>query len=241
MMTLKNTNENSETNKPLKYSCEFCNREFSRERTLVSHSCEYKQRWITKDHPSNRIGFQTWMQFYQKNSMSKTKNKTVEEFIRSPYYIAFAKLGTYCVDAKVLNIPRYVDWLLKNQIKLDTWTKDSNYNRFLCEYLRVEDAFDAIYRGVEYCTTLAELDEIQPNDVFRYTNPNRICHAVTTGKISPWMLYCSDSGVRFLETLNPDHVRIINDYIDPQQWALKFHREPDLTKQIKDTLKLAGY
>jgi hypothetical protein len=55
------------------------------------------------------------------------------------------------------------------------------------------------------------------------------------------MLYCSDSGVRFLETLNPEQVKIISDYINPEQWALKFHREPDLQKQIKDTLKQAGY
>ena len=61
------------------------------------------------------------------------------------------------------------------------------------------------------------------------------------GKISPWMLYQSGSGVHFLDTLNQDHVKIIIDYINPEQWALKFHREPDLTKQIKDLLKTAGY
>lgn len=173
--------------------------------------------------------------------MSKTKNKTQSEFITSPYYIAFAKFGSYCVDAKVINIPIYVEWLLKEQIKLEDWTKDTVYTRFLCQYLRTEDAFDAIYRGVEYCTTLAELDNIQPNDVFRYTNPNRICQAITNGKISPWMLYQSDSGVQLLETINPDQVRIISDYINPELWALKFHKEPDVARKIRDTLKAAGY
>ena len=238
MMTLEHTKENSVTSK---FSCEFCKKSFSRERTLVSHLCEKKQRWLNKDHPGNRIGFQCWVQFYSKHSTSKTKNKTHEEFIYSPYYIAFAKFGSYCVDAKVINIPRYVDWLLHNQIKLDVWATDSTYTRFLIEYLRMEDAFDAIYRSVEYCTTLAELEEIQPNDVFRYSNPNRVCHGITLGKISPWMLYCSDSGIRFLETLNPEQVKIVSDYINPEQWALKFHREPKLKEQIRDTLNQAGY
>lgn len=173
--------------------------------------------------------------------MSKTKNKTHAEFINSPYYTAFVKFGSYCVDVKVLNIPRYVDWLLHQQIKLENWASDNNYTKFLCEYLRLEDPFDAIYRGVEYCTTLAELDEIKTNDVFRYSNPNKICHAITLGKISPWMLYCSNSGIHFLETLNQDHVRIVSDYINPEQWALKFHREPELKKRISDTLKDAGF
>ena len=237
-MTLETTKENSATSK---YSCEFCKKEFARERTLVSHLCEKKQRWLSKDHPSNRIGFQCWVRFYEKHSMSKTKNRTFEEYISSPYYTAFAKFGTYCVDAKVLNIPRYVDWLLTNQIKLDVWNKDTNYNKYLCEYLRVEDAFDAIYRSVEHCTTLSEVDEIRPNDVFRYGNPNRICHSICSGKISPWMLYCSDSGIHFLETLNPGQVTMITDYINPEQWALKFHRDANLKQQIRDTLTLAGY
>ena len=238
MKTLERMKETSATSK---YSCEFCKKEFARERTLISHLCEKKQRWLSKDHPSNRIGFQCWVRFYEKHSMSKTKNKTFQEFINSPYYIAFAKFGTYCVDSKVINIPRYVDWLLEQQIKLDNWNTDSVYNRFLCEFLRSEDAYDAIYRGVEHCTTMTELDGIQPNDIFRYGSPNRICHAICSGKISPWMLYCSDSGIRFLETLNPGQVTMITDYINPEQWALKFHRDTNLKKQIEDTLKQAGY
>jgi hypothetical protein len=208
---------------------------------LFSHICERKSRWLNKDQVPNRIGYQTWLQFYNKHSASKTKNKTLDEFIRSPYYIAFVKYGNYCVDVKVLQIPRYTDWLLDNQIKIDNWTSDSNYTKFLCEYLRVEDPFDAIYRSVEYCSTLAELDEIQPNDVLRYSHPNKICHAITLGKISPWMLYCSQSGIRFLETLNQDHVKIISEYINPEQWALKFHRDKELKERIVETLKDAGY
>lgn len=236
-MTLGNTKETSETSN----TCEFCKKSFQRERTLVSHICEKKQRWLNRDHAGNRIGFQCWVQFFTKHSSSKTKNKTYEEFIYSPYYIAFVKFGSYCVDIKALNIPRYVEWLLKEQIKLDDWTSDKVYNRFLCEYLRLEDPFDAIYRGVENCTELAEKDQIQPNDVFRYSNSNRICQYIVNGKISPWMLYQSDSGVHLLETLNQDQVTMITDYINPELWALKFHREPDVVKKIRDTLTLAGY
>jgi len=241
MKISKNTSENTETTKPLKFSCEFCNREFSREKTIISHICETKSRWLNKDNKGNRLAFQSWLQFYTKNSMSKTKNKTVEEFIRSPYYTAFAKFGSYCADANVINVSRYVEWLLKNQIKIDVWNTDSTYTRFLIEYLRVEDPFDAIHRSVEYCITQSENENIQPNDVLRYGNSNRICHAITTGKISPWMLYCSDSGIRFLETLNPGQVTMITDYINPEQWALKFHRDTDTKQRIQDTLKMAGY
>jgi hypothetical protein len=225
----------------IKYSCEFCKREFVRERTLFSHLCEYKQRWLDRDYAGNRLGFQSWLQFYTKHSNSKTKNKTYEEFIKNPYYILFVKFGNYCVDVNVLNPSRYIDWLLKDNIKIDNWTSDQVYTKYLCEYLRVEDPFDALERSVNHCGLLGTSENIQPNDVLRYGNPNRICHSITTGKISPWMLYCSDSGSRFLETLNQDHAKIIIDYINPEQWALKFHREPELKQQITETLKQTGY
>ena len=104
-----------------------------------------------------------------------------------------------------------------------------------------EDAFDAISRSVETCIEMGEPENLQPQDVLRFGNVNRICHNIINGKISPWILYCSDSGVQFLETLNQDQVTMISDYINPELWALKFHRDPDVARKIRDTLREAGY
>jgi hypothetical protein len=136
----------------------------------------------------NRIGFQAWLQFYKKNSTGK-KNKTFEEFIRSAYYTAFIKFGNYCVQINCINVSRFADWLVKNQIKIDSWCTDTNYTKFLIEYLRLEDPLDAIARSIEAAIELSEIETIQSKDVLRYANKNRVCYAVTTGKISPWMLY----------------------------------------------------
>jgi hypothetical protein len=229
-----------ETDKPIKYGCEFCKREFARESTVAKHICEYKHRWLEKDRRGNQLGFQSWVQFYKKNTGSR-KHNTYEEFIRSTYYIAFVKFGTFCVDVNVLNVSRYADWLLKNQIKIDNWCSDSTYTRYLIEYLRHEDSMDAIARSIETTIEKAEKEGIRSCDYLRYGNPNSICYQVTLGKISPWMLYHSDSGSRFLDTLNPDHVKIIIDYINPEQWALKFKKNPDDVSRVKNLLTQAGY
>jgi hypothetical protein len=223
-----------------KFSCEFCKKSFARERTLFSHICESKRRWLDKDKVGNRLGFQSFVQFYKKHSSAKN-TKTYDEFIKSPYYSAFVKFGTHCADVNVVNVSRFVDWLLADQISIDNWTSDKVYTKFLIEYLRKEDAFDAIHRSVETTINLSESQGIQPKDLLRYGNPNKICYQVTLGKISPWMLYQSDSGIQFLDTLNPDHAKLIIDYIDPEQWALKFKREPELARQIKEVLTLGGY
>jgi len=233
-------NEIAETDKTIKYGCEFCKREFARESTVAKHICEYKHRWLEKDRRGNQIGFQSWVQFYKKNTGSR-KHNTYEEFIRSSYYTAFAKYGMFCVDVNVLNVSRFTDWLLKNQIKIDNWCSDSTYTRYLIEYLRHEDSMDAIVRSIETTITKAVEEKIRSCDYLRYGNTNKICYLITLGKISPWMLYHSESGSRFLDTLNPAHVKIIIDYINPEQWALKFKRNPDDVNRVKELLREAGY
>lgn len=226
--------------KPLKYGCDFCGRDFARESTIMKHICESKQRWLSKDLKGNRIGFQAWLEFYKKNTSTK-KQKTYEDFIKSAYYTAFVKFGNYCANVNAINISRFTDWLLKNQIKIDNWCSDTTYTKYLIEYLRTEDPFDAIARSVETSIEWAEKDNILPRDYLRYGNPNRICQLISVGKISPWMLFQSESGVRFLDTLNPESVKMIIDYINPEQWALKFHRTPEHVREVKEILKAGGY
>ena len=222
------------------HSCEFCNRKFAREKTLFTHICETKRRWLEKDKLGNRLGFQSFVQFYKKHSSAKN-TKTYDEFIRSPYYTGFVKFGNYCAEINAINVSRFVDWLLADKVSIDNWTSDKVYTKFLIEYLRKEDPMDAIHRSVETTINLASEENVQPQDYIRYGNTNKICYAVTTGKISPWMLYQSNSGVRFLDTLSPDHVKMIIDYINPEQWALKFNKEPENVRTIKEILNAGGY
>lgn len=240
MKILENMSKKEEIENPVKYGCEFCKREFLRESTIMKHICEYKHRWLERDKHGSRIGFQAFLQFYVKHTASK-KKKTQEEFIKSSYYTAFIKFGNYCVDAKVINPSRYVDWLLKKNIGIDSWNTDTNYNKFLCEYMRIEDPFDALARTIEFSIELAQKENIQSHDILRYANVNRICHAITTGKISPWVLFHSDSGIKFLEKLDPSQEKMIMDYIDPQLWAMKFSKETDIVVQVKDLLKQARW
>ncbi len=206
----------------------------------MKHLCENKRRWQDKDQPGNRIGFQAWVEFYKKNTASK-KPRTYVDFTKSAYYIAFVKFGHYCVDIKCINVVRYADWLLKNQIKIDSWCSDTNYTKFLIEYLKTEDPLDAIARSIEATMVISTDSGIETKDCLRYANRNKLAYAVTTGKISPWMLYQSESGVKFLEELDESQQKMIIDYINPEQWAIKFRRNNEMVTQVKELLNAAGY
>ena len=220
--------------------CEFCKHVFVRKGSFLKHVCEQKYRWAQRENRSNQIGFQSFVQFYQKHSTSKN-TKTYEEFIKSPYYIAFVKFGNYCVEINAVNVARMVDYYLKENIKLDNWTTDTNYAKYLAEYMKTENPIDAIERTMLYCARLAEAERVQPNDYLRYGNRNKICSAIYSGRISPWVLYQSDSGVKLLDELSEDQVRMVYDYINPVQWAIKFSKETENVELVKQVLALAKW
>jgi hypothetical protein len=234
-MKSKNTKNNTVTD----HKCEFCGSSFVRETTMLKHLCETKRRYNDRDKTGNRIGFSAWVQFYNKHS--RKAKKDYMDFAKSAYYTAFVKFGNYCAEVNVLNPSRYVDWLLKEQISIDTWNRDTNYNRFLLEYLKSEDPLDAIARSIESTVVLSEQDKIQTKDTFRYGNRNRICYEITKGKISPWMLYQSVSGLEFIEQLDSTQQKMIIEYINPEQWAIKFKRSANIIPEVKQLLKAAGY
>ena len=233
---MKNTSKKT-ANK--NFHCEFCEADFVKETSLVKHLCERKRRYQDKNLQGNRIGFQSYLQFYAKNISKKPKDYT--DFIKSAYYIAFVKFGNYCVNANVINISRYVDWLLSEKISIDSWTKDSNYTKFIIDYCKIEDPLDAIARSIETTVDLATKDKIMTKDVFRYGNKNRICYEITKGKISPWMLYHSESGIKFVEQLDETQQKAIIQYIQPEQWAIKFTRCGNVVPEIKELLRVGGY
>jgi len=206
---------------------------------MMKHLCETKRRWQDREKHGNRIGHSAWVQFYSKHS--RKAKRDYMDFAKSAYYTAFVKFGNYCVEAQVLNPSRYVDWLLKNQISIDTWNRDTNYTKFIVDYLKTEDPLDAIARSIETTIALAESDKIMSKDVFRYGNRNKICFEITKGKISPWMLYHSVSGVEMIESLDVTQQKMILDYINPEQWAIKFKRSNNIINDVKQLLDAGGY
>jgi hypothetical protein len=55
------------------------------------------------------------------------------------------------------------------------------------------------------------------------------------------MLYHSESGIKLIEDLDESQQKMILDYINPEQWAIKFKRDPSVVVQVKELLKTAGY
>lgn len=224
------------------YKCRYCNKEFIRESTLVSHLCEKKRRAQQENETGVQLGYRAYLRFYEVSQHS-TKTKTYEDFSSSPYYLAFVKFGRYLVDIRAVNTVSFTDWLLKNNTRLDQWCKDSLYAEWLKDYIKREAVQDALERALKEMTKYAEDNTELKNgftDYFRYGNSNRICYHISTGRVSPWVIYNCTSGVAFLDSLREDQVLMIVDAIDPDFWKKKFRDYPEDVEFTKAVLEKAG-
>ena len=224
----------------MSYTCQFCKKSFMKEASLAVHSCEPRRRRQEKDEAGVRLGFQAYIKFYELTQGS-AKLKTFDDFADSPYYKAFVKFGRFCVDIRAINPARFTEWVLKQNKKLDHWAKDSIYTEYLQDYLRVENVNDALARAIEFSIDWGEKNNAKPEDCLRYGNSNSMAYAVSTGRISPWIIYASESGQQFLAELDSTQVSMIWSIIDADFWMRKFKDYPADYEYAKEMLNKAGW
>lgn len=220
--------------------CVYCNKSFVRESSLFKHLCEKKRRWMVRDEPASRIGFSAFCAFWEIHQRSG-KKQTHDTFIQSPYYTAFRKFGHYCVEVRALNSDSFVRWLLKNNHPIDRWCRDALYTTWLIDYLTVEDVSSALTRAVEYSVEWADDTNMQPKDILRYGNVSRLSLAISTGRLSPWAIYCSTSGQEWLATLYDTQLSLVWDYLNADRWSKVLEARADDKQWAQEILTNAGW
>lgn len=223
------------------YKCKYCSKEFRKESTLAAHLCENKRRWQQEKEIGVQFGLQAYLRFFELTQGS-AKLKSYQDFVTSPYYVAFVKFGRHIVNIRAVNPRAFIDWVIKENKKLDHWCYEKVYLEYLNQYIRKEAVQDAIERALKEMQDYAdEHSELKGgfSDYFRYGGSNRICHHISNGRISPWIVYNCSSGVEFLEKLNEEQISMVLPWIDPDYWQRKFKDYVADTEWIKEILKAA--
>jgi len=203
--------------------------------------CESKRRYQQEKEVGVQLGLQAYLRFYEMTQGS-AKMKTYTDFAESPYYNAFVKFGRHCVGIRAVNTKTFIEWVIKENKKLDHWCKESIYAEYLATYIRKEAVQDAVERALTEMQEYADETESLAgfHDYFRFGSTNRIIHHISNGRISPWIVFNCDSGIEFLDRLNEEQVAMVMPHIDPEYWQRKFKDYMADTEWIKQILKEAG-
>lgn len=227
--------ENNLQDKP--YVCEYCGNGYTREKTLAVHMCQPKRRALQKNEKRVQLGMYAFNQFYKLSAGAK-KDKTYEEFCKSPYYNAFVKFGSFVSNVKPLYPEKYIDYVVTSGVKLDHWCRDEMYEKYAINLIQKEGVETALERSVMTMMEWADENEPAPwNHYFDHISLNRAVWHIKDGKMSPWLLLNCASGKNMLSKFNDEQLQMIFHIVDPTHWAMRFKRQQRDVDLVKEVVK----
>lgn len=221
------------------YQCKFCGKAFTRERTLSSHMCEKKRRWMNKDEPSTRIGFSVWSDFMKYVSPNTKKVKTVDDFIRSPDYLGFVKFANYLIELRPIESDKFIQWLFKMGVRLGDWQKPGTYQLYVQEAAKKETADRALERTILSMQEWGERTGERWQDFFKKIAPATAMNMVVMGRLSPWIIYSTDAAQNMLDRMEPGQIDTVAKHVDTEWWIRKLKANPSDMEWINTTMTQA--
>lgn len=220
------------------FPCEFCKKEFVKERSLFAHMCEKKRRWLWKDEKYIRIGFMAFQKFYELSVRSK-KTKTYEEFMDSQYFTAFTKFGRHIENINAIEPAGFTEFLIKGGVKLDDWINDIWYESWTRELSKKEPPMKAVERNILLMEQWGREYGENWIDFFRKVPTAQATTWIRKGRISPWLLYCG-VGQSLFDRMSDEQLGLVKEWINPMFWLPKIRDNKEEVDQIRMILEEAG-
>ena len=214
------------------YVCEYCGSGYTREKTLAVHMCQPKRRFLQRKEKRVQLGLIAFNKFYKLSAGAK-KEKTHDEFDKSPYYNAFVKFGSFVSNVKPLYPEKYIDHVVTRGVKLDHWCREEMYEKYAIELIKKEGVETALERSIQTMIEWANENNSVWNHYFLYASTNRAVWHIKDGKISPWLLLNCSSGKDMLSKFNDEQLNMIYHIVDPQHWAMRFKRQTSDVQLVK--------
>jgi hypothetical protein len=194
---------------------------------------------MSKDDSECRIAFSVWVDFMKYVSPNTKKEKTVDDFIRSADYIGFVKFGNYLIELKPVEGEKFIQWLFKMGVKLSDWTKPGTYQLYIQEISKKETPERALERAVLAMNEWAERTGNNWQDFFRKVAPATAMNMITTGRISPWIIYSTVEAQDLLDRMEPGQIDTITKYVDTAWWTKKIKTNQTNAQWINTTMTQA--
>lgn len=222
-----------------KYVCGYCKKAYTNERTLTAHMCVKKRRHLDRGMVASRMALELYRRFFELNTATKAP-KSAEDFIDSKYYNSFIKLAKHIMDLRPVDQARFVDFVFQSGVKDRDWCKDKIYEAYILDLLQKEASNRALERSIQSMNDWAVDTGNEYTDFFEKVNPQEATHMIKMGKISPWVLYLSESADNLWGRLSEEQAQIIGQTINPKVWKARFQKKAEDCDFVRNILREAG-
>ena len=200
--------------------------------------CETKRRHFNKNKKFVQIGFEAWKTFYKLTGAGGGKNHTYKDFIKSNYYLAFTRFGKHVLNTNIVNWQQFIPFVIKNNIKLDHWCRDSIYEKYAHDVCRKEDVNTAMERQIKIMEDWARENNDDWIEFFKKVHPGLVIKLTRTGKLSPWIILNSKTAEENLfPRMSDEQFKIMTDFINVDYWRIKMVNDKEDAAFVKDLLE----
>lgn len=217
--------------------CEFCNKTFKRESTIISHRCVRKQRWVERDEKYMIMALELWVIFNNVTCSLTNRKLDFKTFIYTKECNAFVALAQHLIALRPISNRDFAVYLFRNNVPAKDWVKDSVYRQFVQTFVRKEQPMKGLERSLKTIYSWAEENEMAKTEFYKNVGPGTFVSMISNGRFSPWMFFLSSHIEDVICRLSQEQMRLINPYINPKLWAVNINKYQSEVKAIRTVIK----
>lgn len=220
----------SKISKKTEFKCGFCGKIYKSYPAYATHQevCVMRHRANDSDTPNFRLAHELWIHSF----VGCRKKIDQYYFLTHKDYSFFYNFARFCIENKVNNPKEYMDWCIKERIKLPNWISDKTHEEYIKYMVIKEDPVTAVMRSIEFIKSL------ECDDYFLKTEVGTILTHIHMGRISPWFVLLHNDGKDGLfKKATSEQKHYFNKLINTTVWNVLIKKNIDVCESIRIVLK----
>lgn len=225
------------------FKCHFCDKEYKREETVLTHKCVKRDRYNDRDSRQMREAFRIYLQFMKFNHFTMKKDvEPLMHFVKSKIFNDFYDLAGYVLQNDILEREGFITNIITTGKPVYEWMTNKTLEAWVQSVVRDEHPRRAIERSIPALIEWAEITGNEWNSFFDNCSTERAILWIETGKISPWLIYVAPptSGNKLLQRFSDTELEYVFRFIDPTYFQMKQIRYQAACDEIRQWLEEAG-
>ncbi len=225
------------------YKCRFCDKEYKKENTVLTHACIKRDRYNDRESRLMREAYRLYMLFMDAHKFQMKKNEEpLMQFIKSRYFNDFYEFAQYILSNEILNKENFILYVLTSGLSVYEWRSHKTYEEWVLKCIRNEHPRRAIERSINAIVEWGIATDNEWTDFFDNVSTERAILWFETGKVSPWLIYVAspESGNKLLNRFSDSEIDYLVKFIDPTYFKILQIRYQDEVMDIRNLLNEAG-
>ena len=223
------------------YKCQFCGKGFKRQVWYNKHTCEKRKRFEERFNVSTIKAHKLFTHWQRRSGFSRQgKGKTMDEFLKSPYFLSFKALAEFGVENKISSTFKYLDWLIELRLPDRQWCEMKTLKSYFDHERVAENAEVQTKETLTHMRLWANEQQKPLKEFFRIITPSRVVSMVRMNQLSPWVLLGYEASLnQLINRLDETVLQILNEHINIDYWIEKIDRDHSSVEKMKSLLNEA--